>query len=250
VGRTHEHAITLVALENVPFAQSFCATIGGNSILCHIFFLSGVLVVSARKQNDHFLEHLLAPRYPVTVTVNKLRSQAAQANPTADFETLFQEHWTRVYGVIFRIVGDQDEAEDLALEAFLKLHHKLNGNGKIKAQAIGGWLYRVATNLGLNALRSRKRRERYELEAGKISLEAAHPKNPAVEVERAEERRRVQQVLVKMRSRAAKILVLRHSGLSYAEIATAVRVSPNSVGKLLSRAEKEFERRYRALEGR
>jgi RNA polymerase sigma-70 factor (ECF subfamily) len=205
--------------------------------------------VSARKLNEYSLEHLLAPRYPVTVTVDKIHSQAAQANSVADFETLFQEHWPRVYGVIFRLVGDHAEAEDLALEAFLKLHSKINGTRKVKAESIGGWLYRVATNLGLNALRSRKRREQYELEAGRISLEASHFENPAVEIERAEERQRVRSVLAKMNSRSAKILVLRHSGLSYAEIAAAVRVSPNSVGKLLSRAERDFERRYRALEG-
>ena len=185
----------------------------------------------------------------MTVTVDKLRSQAAQANPVTDFESLFQEHWPRVYGVIFRIIGDRAEAEDLALEAFLKLHSKINGSGTVNALSTGGWLYRVATNLGLNALRARKRRQQYELEAGRISLEATHSANPAVQVERAEERQRVRQVLAKMKPRSAKILVLRHSGLSYAEIAAALRVSSNSVGKLLSRAEKDFERRYRALEG-
>lgn len=185
----------------------------------------------------------------MTVTVDKLKSQAIQANADIDFETLFQEHWPRVYGVIFRIVGDRDEAEDLALEAFLKLHKKINGTGRVKAISTGGWLYRVATNLGLNALRSRRRRAQYELEAGRNSFENAHSENPAVEIERAEERQRVRQILFQMRARSAKILVLRHTGLSYAEIAAAVNVSPNSVGKLLSRAEKDFERRYRALEG-
>jgi DNA-directed RNA polymerase specialized sigma24 family protein len=53
-----------------------------------------------------------------------------------------------------------------------------------------------------------------------------------------------------MKPRAAKILILRYSGLSYKQITAAVRVSPNSVGTLLSRAEETFERRYRALEER
>jgi len=189
----------------------------------------------------------------VTVTLDNLRSQAAQANQVVEFETLFREHWPRVYGVIFRIVGDPDEAEDLALEAFLKLYGKMDGSGSLKVLpmrgSLSGWLYRVATNLGLNALRARKRRVQYELEAGKISLERSHPENPAVAVERAEERQRVRQILSQMKPRSAKILVLRHSGLSYTEIAAAIRVSPNSIGKLLSRAEKDFERRYRALEG-
>jgi DNA-directed RNA polymerase specialized sigma24 family protein len=52
-----------------------------------------------------------------------------------------------------------------------------------------------------------------------------------------------------MKPRSAKTLVLRYSGLSYAEIANAIGVSPNSVGTLLARAEREFEQQYRALEG-
>jgi RNA polymerase sigma-70 factor (ECF subfamily) len=51
-----------------------------------------------------------------------------------------------------------------------------------------------------------------------------------------------------MRPRAAQVLVLRHSGLSYAEIAAAMNVAVGSVGTLLARAEKAFERHYRALE--
>ena len=186
----------------------------------------------------------------MTVTVDKLRSQTTPAEDSwLDFEGLFREHWPRLYGVIYRLVGDPAEAEDLTLEAFWKLHRKIKGSGRVEVLSMGSWLYRVGTNLGLNALRARKRRLQYELEAGKISLEAAPSTNPDGEVERAEERQRVRQVLAKMRPRSAKILVLRHSELSYAEIAATLKISPNSVGQLISRAEKDFERRYRALEG-
>jgi RNA polymerase sigma-70 factor (ECF subfamily) len=47
-----------------------------------------------------------------------------------------------------------------------------------------------------------------------------------------------------MKPRSAQLLILRHSGLSYAEIASAIEVSPNSVGTLLARAEREFEEQY------
>jgi RNA polymerase sigma-70 factor (ECF subfamily) len=187
------------------------------------------------------------------VTIDKLRSKAAQADTGKEFETVFQEHWSRIYAVIFRIVGDPDEAEDLALETFLKLHSKMEGISGLKILPIRSnwhaWLYRVASNLGLNALRARKRREHYELEAGKISLETANSENPAVTSEREEQRQRVRLILSKMKPQSAKILILRHSGLSYKEIAAAVRVSPNSVGKLLSRAEEDFKRRYQSQEG-
>ena len=185
----------------------------------------------------------------MTVTANKLRSEATEFESSVDFESLFGMHWARVYAVIFRIVGDPAEAEDLALEAFLKLHRKMEQVMQAEAISTSGWLYRVATNLGLNALRAQKRRDRYEMEAGKQSIEAAPAENPARLYERLEERDRVRQVLSKMKPRSAKVLLLRHAGLSYAEIAAAVQVSPNSIGKLLSRAEKEFEKRYRALEG-
>ena len=193
----------------------------------------------------------------MTVTLENLHSKATQANTSMQFEALFREHWSRVYGVVFRIVGDPDEAEDLALETFMKLYHTMESPagirvfhfGRSKNTNLGGWLYRVATNLGLNALRARKRREHYELEAGMDTLQINSPQNPAQKVERAEEHQRVRLILSQMKPRAAKMLILRHTGLSYTEIASAVKVSPNSVGKLLSRAEKDFERRYRALEG-
>jgi RNA polymerase sigma-70 factor (ECF subfamily) len=55
----------------------------------------------------------------------------------------------------------------------------------------------------------------------------------------------VRSVLGHMRPRSAQALILRHSGLSYAEVADAIGIPPGSVGTLLARAEKEFERLYR-----
>ena len=59
----------------------------------------------------------------------------------------------------------------------------------------------------------------------------------------------MQRVLAQMKPRSAQILILRYSGLSYAEIAEAVGVAAGSVGTLLARAEEEFEERYRTAEG-
>ena len=161
-----------------------------------------------------------------------------------DFELFFQEHWARVYGVIYRIVGDHAEAEDLALETFLRLHQ----HPPRTSSNIPGWLYRVATNLGLNTLRSNKRRSQYETQTGTISLDASKFINPETAVEKAEEKQRVRQVLAQMRPRLAKILVLRYAGFSYAEVAAAVGIAPTSVGTLLARAEREFKKRYKALD--
>jgi RNA polymerase sigma-70 factor (ECF subfamily) len=106
----------------------------------------------------------------------------------------------------------------------------------------------VATNVGFNALRARYRRQRYEETAGALRLQRADPLDPPAQIERDETQARVRWVLAQMKPRAAQILILRHSGLSYAQIAESCSVASGSVGTLLARAEKKFERLYRKLE--
>jgi len=170
--------------------------------------------------------------------------QTSNAQAAQSFDELFLEHWSRVYGVLVRLVGDPAEAEDLALETFLRLHrhHPLPETGF----NLGGWLYRVATNLGLRSIRSYKRRERYELAAGKGALDEAHEYQPVEILRKEEERRIVRAVLAGMDARQSQLLIMRHSGVSYKEIAAALGLSPTSIGPLLLRAEREFEKRYRA----
>jgi RNA polymerase sigma-70 factor (ECF subfamily) len=166
---------------------------------------------------------------------------SSERQVAADFEALFQEHWARLCGLLFRLVGDRAEAEDLALDAFYQLYRRPPGDD----HNLGGWLYRVGTRLGFNALRDRQRRLRYEAQAGRQSLQEAPRWDPAQQVEKAQERQQVRTVLAHMKPRSARLLLLRHTGLSYAEIAAALEIAPGSVGTLLARAEAEFEREYR-----
>jgi RNA polymerase sigma-70 factor (ECF subfamily) len=161
------------------------------------------------------------------------------------FENLFKEYWEQVCSVVYRLVGDWSEAEDIALDAFWQLYQK----PPREVDNLGGWLYRVATNLGYNALRARRRRQRYEEEAGMQVLESDPSWNPVPILEAIQERERVREALSRMKPRSAKLLILRHSGFSYAEIAAALQISPASVGTLLARAEDEFEDRYGRPEG-
>ncbi len=176
----------------------------------------------------------------MTVTTEHFRLQEQTQAKVAAFEATFFEQYARVYGVLFRLVGDKAEAEDLALETFWKLWQQPPS----RAENLSGWLYRVATRLGYNALRAARRRMHYE---DAVEQERTEPVDPAHHAERAEEQARVRAVLSRMPERQAQLLILRHSGLSYKEIAAAAGVAPNSVGTLLTRAEEEFERLF--LEG-
>jgi len=165
---------------------------------------------------------------------------AAQAG--IDFEAVFQQYWKPVCALIYRIVGDWAEAEDIALEVFLQLHNRPPSQA---GPQLSGWLYRVGTNLGLNALRSRKRRTYYETQSVIQDALERPVDDAAGALERSQEMQQVQAILAEMKPRSAQLLILRQSGLSYAEVAQALSVAPGSVGTLLARAEADFARRYR-----
>jgi len=156
------------------------------------------------------------------------------------FETAFQEHYPRVYAVLYRLTGEAHEADDLAAETFWRLWER----PPARSENLAGWLYRVALRLGYNALRSRRRRERYENEAGLNVVNDHPPADPAEVVEQLNEQEQVKNVLSRMAVRDVQILVLRHSGLSYKEIAAALKIASGSVGTLLARAEERFEALY------
>src|SRR5688572_30885246 len=69
------------------------------------------------------------------------------------FEELYRAHAGRLYSVAFRLLGNAADAEDLLQEIFLAAHRKLDTfRGE---SALGTWLYRLATNLCLDHLRSK-----------------------------------------------------------------------------------------------
>jgi RNA polymerase sigma-70 factor (ECF subfamily) len=102
----------------------------------------------------------------------------------------------------------------------------------------------VAARVHESAPSTRLERRNAELTAGKYAyLEA----RPAEILAQKEERRLVRLALAQMNERQSQLLILRHSGFAYKEIAEALDLAPASIGPLLVRAEREFEKRYRAL---
>jgi len=181
----------------------------------------------------------------MTMTLSKRQSRTLSAETsTTEFESLFELHWKRLCGILLQLLGDPLEAEDLALETFVRLYQHPPSEG----YNLGGWLYRVATNLGLNALRARRRRQHYEERAGSFAIEDNSLEDPSETIERKMKQDRVRATLDSMKPRYAQVLILRHSGLSYSEIGSAVGVAPGSVGTLLARAQKEFQGKFELIE--
>jgi len=175
------------------------------------------------------------------------RPIAGEGQGASWFDALFQEHYPRLTSMLARLTGDRCQSEEIAADVFCKLSRHaplLRGRSELTA-----WVYRVATNAGLDALRSNTRRRRREQEAGIEALRTASPGGALDGMLREERCARVRMVLGSLKPRDAQLLLLRSSGLAYREVAEAMGIPPGSVGTLLARAEAEFERKFRARYG-
>ena len=157
-----------------------------------------------------------------------------------NFDVLFVSNYGALTRLIYRVVGDAGWAEELAAEAFWKLHCKpLASNHNL-----AGWLYRTGLRLALDNLKKRKRRAHYE----GLAPAPGAMQSPEEAVVQQEQETRVRQVLAAIKPEQAVLLVLRSEGHSLGEIASTLCLNPGSVGTLLARADmafrKEFVNRY------
>jgi len=157
-----------------------------------------------------------------------------------DLDSLFRAHFARIARVIARVTRDPSRAEELAVEVFLKWSRTPSAHG---SHAIG-WLCRTAMRIGLNELRSETRRRWYERLYTVMPGRRSAVATPEDERQANESREHVRAVLGRLRRRQAALLVLRSDGLSYADIAAALKVNPASIGTLLARAEVTFQKEY------
>lgn len=148
-----------------------------------------------------------------------------------DLDAVFRRDYQVVVGVAARVLGSRDQAEDVAQDVFLSFGHT-----KVPASEARGWLCVAAAHTALNLLRSGRRRVSRE-EASAASADSAVTSDVADAVVTLEERGRVRSALLQLPRKQALALVLRHSGLSYAEVAAALDLSPASVGTTVRRAE-------------
>jgi RNA polymerase sigma factor (sigma-70 family) len=153
----------------------------------------------------------------------------SRADVRSDLEDVFRSNYARVVATAARVLGSRDQAEDVAQEVFLSF-----GRSSVPVGEAGGWLTVAAAHTALNLLRSGRRRSAREEAAG--DGPTVVPDVADLVITR-EERSSVRAALARLPHRQAAALVLRHSGLSYAEVAAALDMSPGSVGTTVRRAE-------------
>jgi RNA polymerase sigma factor (sigma-70 family) len=180
-----------------------------------------------------------------------MRKAGATSGPIASetFDQLFLAVYPRLVAILRRMLGDSGRAEEIASEAFLKLHgSKLPPSDNSN---VAGWLYRTAMNLGIDDLRARARHFRMMQEQGSPT---SHAKSAEAEdglntLLRNERQNRVRYVLARLKPETAQLLLMRAAGYSYKELAAHLGLTPGSVGTKLLRAEAAFEKEYLDLFG-
>jgi RNA polymerase sigma-70 factor (ECF subfamily) len=177
----------------------------------------------------------------------KLVRRAQKGDKNA-FAELFIRYEGRIFGYLYRMVGNRDWAEDLAQEAFIQAHQHLNKLGP--PYDFKSWVYRIAGNLALDGLR-RYRREvpLPDWDSGEASRpELADQKRegaPESQARLSEVRSAVWNTLHQLPDNYRQILVLREiDGLAYNEIAAALGLSLNNVRVTLHRARLRFRDIY------
>ena len=161
---------------------------------------------------------------------------------TESFTVLLQRHRTPVLNYFVRMVRDRALAEDLTQEAFLRVYQ---ARERYQPDArFTTWLYRIATNLALNALRDRKGEkvadspERQEGDEGSV-LDRTPDERPTAEQQMMEsDRQRLIREAIEDLPENQKAAVILHKfqEVDYRQIASVLKVSESAVKSLLFRA--------------
>ena len=105
------------------------------------------------------LEQQLEARDPDVRLMVQVRGDVAGA-----FETLVERYQNRLVGILFHLVGNREEAEDLCQEVFLRIYKARKGY-RPRAK-FSTWLFTIANNLALNHLRSKGRNPSVPMSGG------------------------------------------------------------------------------------
>ena len=161
-----------------------------------------------------------------------------------DFEKLVTAYEKNVYNIALRMVGDPEDAADMTQETFIKAYRALSGfRGDSK---FSSWLYRIASNVCLDFLRSRSRHPQVSLstvdEDDRATFELPDMRqNPEEQLMKKLGMEAVHRGLEQLPEQQRQILVLRElGGLSYAELAQTLGLEEGTVKSRIFRARKRL----------
>jgi RNA polymerase sigma-70 factor, ECF subfamily len=174
----------------------------------------------------------------------------------AAFEILVNERTSEIYGLLYRLTENGEEARDLTQETFLRAFQSIvhfRGESDLRT-----WIYRIAINQARNRWRWWRRRRRdatVSIDAPEVggrlglmaTLKSEHPRDPEQDTLANERERALRKALGSLRRVYREAVVLRDiEGFAYEEIAATLEISVGTVKSRLARGRQELRRK---LEG-
>lgn len=172
---------------------------------------------------------------------NRLRADEAGELWQAEQEQFVQTHLKRIYLLIYRLVGNAADAQDLTQEAFIKA---LQRQEQLRdAEKAAHWLSRIATNTALDHLRRRGRRAESNLDGLAAPMPALDEESPEDRLLRAERAALLEEGLSRLTPRERAALVLRDlEGLPAEEVARRLQCGKATVRSHIANARIKFRR--------
>jgi len=178
------------------------------------------------------------------------RCKAELPRNTRSYEQLVQRHMNRVYTIVYRVVNNKEETEDITQEVFVKV---FNGLKKFDQNStFSTWLYRIATNSALDAFDKIKKQSKNtsmvstrsdeEEAVDVLTLQASPMPGPEENAVQAELRECIHRVLKNLDLDHRRVLLLRDfEDLSYDEIADVLQARLSAVKMRIHRARLAFQ---------
>ena len=157
------------------------------------------------------------------------------------FGALYDRHVVRVYRHIYYMCGNAAEAEDLTAQTFLQAWKAIE-RYQIRGAPFVSWLLRIAHNLGVSYLRSRKE----SAELPETLVDHSRFGNPEEVLERTVETERVREAIMRLRDEQRQVIILRFvEDLEYREVAEIVGKSVAAVRVIQHRALKALRKQMK-----
>lgn len=168
--------------------------------------------------------------------------ERCKAGDRSAFDTLIRAYEKRVYNLAYRLCGHYDEANDISVDAFLRVYQALK---LFRGEAnFSTWLFRIVTNVYLDR-RKRSRNKQHlsleeyiELEENSVARQIEDPApTPSMVAEQRERQDLLQQAIQALPDYQRAMIVLYHTeGLAYDEIAGVLNLPIGTVKSRLNRA--------------
>jgi RNA polymerase sigma-70 factor (ECF subfamily) len=172
---------------------------------------------------------------------------AVQQDDASAFEELMFRFQGRVQSLFRHMIGNREMAEDLTQDVFLRVFRARKSYQP--SAKFSTWLFAIANNVALNQLRSQRRKPETQFGNETNSASSEVPLNPADampagsesmptrQLDKSELREMVHLAIEALNERQRMaVLLSRFGGMSYAEIADVMQLTPQAVKSLLCRA--------------